>query len=439
MNDPKFFRHPPLILAFGFLMLIVLGTVLLKLPGFTYVPISWRESAFMATSAVTVTGLAVVELSYFTTAGQLTLATLIEAGGLGFMSFAVLGAMALQRRFGMTGQLVAKEAFGGIKLSEINQMTRSVLGMALVAQSIGWALLTFVWTDDYGFSSAAYRALFYTISAFNNAGFAFTGENLIPYVHDTAVILIISLLLIVGGLGFFVIKDILETRRFSGLSVNTKMILIATLCVNLCAFMILWLLERHNPMTLGHLPLTEQLSNAWLQAVTPRTAGFNSVPTEELTDASTMLTMLLMQIGGGSYSTAGGLKIGTIVVLMLATITYLRQRDSVTLMRRTIPERQVKRAMAMLCITMVLIFTGIFVLSMIEKHHNFVDVLFEVVSALSTVGLSRGMTNSLTPLGEAVLMFMMFAGRIGPLSIAYIIALPKATNVKYPETQIHVG
>lgn len=439
MSEPKFFRHPPLILAFGFLMLIVVGTVLLKLPGFTYVAISWREAAFMATSAVTVTGLTVVELSYFTNAGQLTFALLIEAGGLGFMSFAVLGSMVLQRRFGMTGQLVAKEAFGGIKLSEINKMTRSVLSMALVAQSIGWVLLTFVWASDYGLSSAAYRAFFYTISAFNNAGFAFSGENLIPYVHDTAVILIISFLAIVGGLGFFVIKDIIETRRFSALCINTKVILIATLCLNLFAFVIFWLLERHNPMTLGNLPLAEQFSNAWLQAVTPRTAGFNSVPTQELSDSSTLLTMLLMQIGGGSYSTAGGMKIGTIVVLIFATITYLRQRDSVTLMRRTVPDRQVKRAIAMLCITMVLIFTSIFVLTMIEKHHDFVDVLFEVVSALSTVGLSRGMTNSLTPLGEAVLMFMMFAGRIGPLSIAYIIALPKATNVKYPETQIHVG
>ena len=393
----------------------------------------------MATSAVTVTGLTVVELSYFTTAGQLTLATLIEAGGLGFMSFAVLGSMVLQRRFGMTGQLVAKEAFGGIKLSEINQMTRSVLGMALVAQGIGWILLTFVWTSDYGFSSAAYRALFYTISAFNNAGFTFTGESLIPYVHDTAVIMIVSFLIIVGGLGFFVIKDIFETRRFSGLSINTKMILIATLCLNVCAFIIFWLLERNNPMTLAHLPLGEQLSNAWLQAITPRTAGFNSVPTEALGDASTMLTMLLMQIGGGSYSTAGGLKIGTVVVLMLATMTYLRQRESVTLMRRTIPDRQVKRAMAMVCITLVLMFTSIFVLSIVEKHHNFVDVLFEVVSAFSTVGLSRGMTHSLTPLGEAILMFMMFAGRIGPLSMAYVIALPKATNIKYPETQVYVG
>lgn len=432
-------RHPPLVLACGFLLLIIAGTIVLKLPGFTLGTVSWQQAAFMATSAVTVTGLAVVDLGHFTTAGQMTIAVLIEAGGLGFMSFAVLGFMVMQKRLGVNGQMVAKEALGGVKLSEINKMTKAVFLMALIIQSMGWVGLTAAWMSDFGFKKAAYHALFYTISAFNNAGFAFTGDSLMPYVYNIPVILIISFLIIFGGLGFFVIRDVYEKWRWSAFSVNTKMVILATVIIDLVAFAAFFILEHHNLLTLGNLPLSQQLSNAWLQAVTPRTAGFNSVPTEDLTDGSTLITMLLMVIGGGSHSTAGGLKLGTVVVLMLATFTYLKQRSSVTLMKRTIPDRQVKRAIALTVVTIPLIFIGIFVLTLIEQHHRFEDVLFEVISALSTVGLSRGITDTLTPTGEAVLMFMMFAGRIGPLSLAYLIALPKASNVKYPETPIYVG
>lgn len=431
--------HPPLVLASGFLILIVVGTFVLKLPGFTHTPISWLQSAFMATSAVTVTGLTVVELSQFTIAGQITIALLVEAGGLGFMMFAVIAFMALERKMGMFGQLVASEAMGGIKLSDVNKMTRAVILMALTVQACGWLVLFLGWLRDLGFFKAAYYAFFYTISAFNNAGFGLTNANLMPYQHNMIVVLGVSALIIIGGLGFFVVTDIVTARHYRKLKINTRLILLATLIINLGAFVVIWLLERHNVNTLGSLPLQEQFTNAWFQAVTPRTAGFNTVPVDQLTDGTTLLTMCLMFIGGGSFSTASGLKLGTFLVLFFTTLSYLRQRDRVTIMKRAVPERLVKKAIALLCITVTLIILSIFILAVIEEHHEFVDVLFEVVSALSTVGLSRGITGSLTPLGEGVLMFMMFAGRIGPLTIGYMIALPKKTKIQYPESQLDVG
>ncbi|WP_227526141.1 potassium transporter TrkG [Psychrobacter sp. FDAARGOS_221] len=190
---------------------------------------------------------------------------------------------------------------------------------------------------------------------------------------------------------------------------------------------------------MANLSVDDQLIAAWFQAITPRTAGFNTIPIDQLTDASTILTMFLMFIGGGSLSTASGIKIGTFIVLLLTTWAFLRQRDHVVIFERRIPDRLVRKSLAIVSITMMLIFFSVFLLSVVETEHALEDVLFEVVSALSTVGLTRGLTTQLSDTGEVVIMFMMFAGRVGPLTLAYLIATPKQSRVHYPEASVLVG
>lgn len=430
---------PPVILAVGFLLLIVLGACLLKLPISSHAPINWLQAAFTATSAVTVTGLGVVDTAQFTRFGQVIIAILIQLGGLGFMTFAVLAFFSLQRRLGVTSQLIAQEALGQTSFGNIIATAKAVVIIALAVELFGFIALSACFLPMMSWQEALYHGFFYTISAFNNAGFALSGDNLMPYVNHIGINLTITALIIVGGLGFLVIKDIIDKRHWQQLNVNTKLMLSATLTINLLAFAAFWLLESNNPNTLGVMSVGEQAVAAWFQAVTPRTAGFNTLDMSQLTDASTLLTIFLMFIGGGSLSTASGIKLGTFVVLVLTTWAFLRQHPQVTVFERAIPERHVRKSLALISITMMLIFLGIFILSIIESHHDLVDVLFEVVSALSTVGLSRGLTTQLSEAGQVVIMFMMFAGRVGPLTLAYFIAMPKSSRVRYPETSVLIG
>ncbi|WP_227429441.1 TrkH family potassium uptake protein [Psychrobacter sp. I-STPA6b] len=430
---------PPLTLALGFLVLIIIGTCLLKLPICHPTEISWLKATFTATSAVTVTGLSVVDTGSFSRLGQIVIALLIQLGGLGFMTFAVLAFFSLQRRLNITSQMIAREALGGTSFGDIIATAKSVVTIALSVELVGFIALSLAFSSYLPWQEALYHGFFYTISAFNNAGFALDGDSLMPYVSDVQINLIITALIIIGGLGFLVIKDLIDNRSWRKVNVNTKLVLTATILLNFIAFILFWLLEHNNPETLGSLDITGQATAAWFQAITPRTAGFNTLPIDQLTDASTLLTMFLMFIGGGSLSTASGIKLGTFVVLILTTLSFLRQRDYVTCFERRIPERQVHKSLALISITMVLIFLSVFILSVIESKHALEDVLFEVVSALSTVGLSRGLTSNLSPAGEVIIMFMMFAGRVGPLTLAYLIAMPKSTRVRYPETNILIG
>ncbi|UJF24248.1 TrkH family potassium uptake protein [Suttonella sp. R2A3] len=433
------FKHPPLILTVGFLLLIALGAVLLSLPFAAKEDIGATHALFTATSAVTVTGLAVVDTAQFTLFGQIVIMLLIQFGGLGFMTFAVLAMLSLQRQLSMAGQMAAQEAFGQVSLNKITSTAVSVVKIALFFEGLAFVVLSIYWGRELGWVQGMYQGLFYTISAFNNAGFALSADSLMPYVDSVVVNLTITTLIMVGGLGFLVLMDIRAQQRWQRFSVNTKVVLIATVVLNILAFVLLWVLEYDNANTLGGLSVGDQALAAWFQTITPRTAGFNTLNTAELTDGSTFLTIVLMFIGGGSLSTASGLKLGTFVVLLLTTRAYLRQQNQVTVFARSVPERQVKKALAMTIITGIMIMVSVFILLVIEERHSFLDVVFEVVSALSTVGLSRGLTSQLSSLGEWVLMAMMFAGRIGPLTLAYFIALPKKSRVQYAQTSIQVG
>ena len=439
LTAPTLALSPPAVLALGFAALIILGALLLLLPIATTAPLSLLQALFTATSAVTVTGLVLVDTgTHFTVFGQVVIAMLIQAGGLGFMTFAVVAVVSLGAKIGLAQQKIAQEAMNQTSLAQVAQTAKAVLLYSLVIELIGVVLLTLVWFSELGFASALYHALFYTISAFNNAGFALNSASLMPYAGSVSVNLIITSLFIVGGIGFTVLIDLKKQQRWRLLSVNTRIVLLSTLIINVIAFLLLWLLEANNPATLANLSLTDQALAAWFQAVTPRTAGFNTLDYSQMTDASNVLTLLLMFIGGGSLSTASGIKLGTFVILMMATYAFLRRRDDVTLLRRTIPNAQVLKALALTFVSMALVFIAIFVLTALEKA-PFLDIAFEAVSALSTVGLSRGLTGNLSVPGQCVIIFLMIAGRLGPLTLAYFLATPKRRKTRYADTKIQVG
>lgn len=430
---------PPVILAAGVAGLIMLGTLLLKLPFATVEPITWLESLFTATSAATVTGLVVVDTgATFTPFGLTILTLLIQAGGLGFMTFAVLAAISLGGQVGLKQQMLAKEAMQQTSLASIKKTAKAVITLALLAEAIAVVVMTLYWVADKGLLTAFFEAVFYAVSAFNSAGFVLTPNGLEDLQQQRTITLLVSVLFVVGGLGFSVINNIYEQRRWYKFSVYTKAILLATLFINVVAVGVLWLLEASNPATLGQMSVLDQAVNAWFQAVTPRSAGFNTVDTSAMTEASAVFTLLLMFIGGGSMSTAGGIKLGTFIILLLATYAFLRRRDAVTLYDRTIPQDLVMKALAVTIVYLGLIFFGIFAL-MILNSLPFIDIAFEVLSASATVGLSRGITAEVSPVSQLILVFLMFAGRLGPLTLGYFVATPKKRHVRYPTTDIQVG
>ncbi|MBE2896868.1 Ktr system potassium transporter B [Pasteurellaceae bacterium HPA106] len=430
---------PLRLLILGFFCFIFIGGCLLKLPFAYNGDLTWLSAFFTATSAVTVTGLAVTDTTHYTLFGQIVIMLLIQTGGLGFMTLAIAAMMSIGIRISSGSQQVAHEALGIVPMHLIGSTARLVIIFALLFEFIAVLILTWHWHSHIGLSRALYEAIFYAISAFNNAGFALNSDSLMPFVDDITVNFTITALIILGGLGFTVLIDITQNRRWSKFNLNTRLILITTLLLNIGAFLFFFFMETDNPNTLANAGLQEQLLASWFQAVTPRTAGFNSIDISQMTDASTMVMMFLMFIGGGSLSTASGIKIGTLVVLMVATLSYIKRKDSVTIFRYTISSEQIQRAIALFCISLSLILVSLIILLMIEHKHPFLDIVFEVVSALGTVGVSRGLTGDLTPLGQFVIMIMMFVGRLGPLTVAYVIALPVRSKVRYPAATIHIG
>jgi trk system potassium uptake protein TrkH len=249
----------------------------------------------------------------------------------------------------------------------------------------------------------------------------------------------ISMLYIIGGIGFLVLMDVRQHKRWRKLSTNSKLILSTIAALNLSAFILIWILEASNPQTLALMSVGDQAVNAWFHATVPRSSGFNSLPMDQLTNASTLVTMFLMFIGGGSLSTAGGIKVGTFIIVVISVISFLRREDEIRLFKHSIPEKTTFKALAVVCITALLIATGFMSLLILEPDQDFLDLLFETVSAACTVGLSRGVTSELQPASLLILMLLMFAGRLGPLTLAYFIATPKKSRLKHPPSEIQVG
>lgn len=431
---------PPTLLALGFLSFIIIGSLLLKLPFAHRGDLSWMNAIFTATSAVTITGLSVVNVGEaYTVFGKVIIMILLQCGGLGFMTFAILAALSLSHKLGLKQQVMAQEVIGQTSLNKVSFTIKGVLLYSLFFEAIGTTILTIAWMQDYNFLQAFFYAAFYSISAFNNGGFSLFPNSLMSFSDQYFITFTISMLYIIGGMGFVILMDVRKAKCWSKLSANSKLILTSITCINIIAFILIWLLEASNPLTLAPMSLGDQAINAWFQATVPRSSGFNSLNLSDMTEASALVTMLLMFIGGGSLSTAGGIKVGTFVIVILSVITFLRRSPELRVFNRAVPRHTSFKALAVVFITVSLIFLGLFTLLILEPQQKFIDLLFEAVSAACTVGLSRGITEELRPASLFILMLLMFAGRLGPLTLAYLIATPQKSRIQHPQTDIQIG
>ncbi|GAF11153.1 potassium uptake protein, integral membrane component, KtrB [Bacillus sp. JCM 19045] len=311
-------------------------------------------------------------------------------------------------------------------------LVKLILLFAFSVELVAVGFLAIRWVPEYGWFQGLFTSAFHSISAFNNAGLSLWSNNLSGYVGDPLVNLIITFLIISGGIGFVVIADILHKKSFRRLQLHTKLMLIGTFVVNVVAMVLIFTLEYANPNTLGALSGMEKVWAAYFQAVTPRTAGFNTLDYGAMTDGSITLTMVLMFIGAGSASTGSGIKLTTFLVILIAMITYLRGRKEAVVFKETISSTIIHRSLAITAISTLSV-GGCFFLLTITESTPFVETLFEAVSAFGTVGLSMGITAELSSIGKIIIMILMFIGRVGPVTLAFALQKRKAETSATPK------
>lgn len=431
---------PPLVLALLYFTAAAAGTVLLKLPISLLQPITWGDAVFTAVSAITVTGLGVVDTgSHFSAFGEGVIAALIQLGGLGLMIFAVLILAALGLPLGMPTRTYLREDLSRISFTDLKVLLRRTLKLVLICEGAGAVALTVVFAADFGLAEAAWHAAFHAISAFNNAGFSTLPNGLVPYALNPIVNLSIPALFIIGGLGYVVLAELLQKRRWRAFSLHSKLMLTGTAALIVLSVVGFAALEWTNPRTLGAYdnPVAK-IVVSWFQGVTTRTAGFNTTDIGGIDQPTAVMFIALMLVGGGPASTAGGIKVTTLFVMILATIAFFRRRTELHAFGRSIPLPEVLQVAALISISLLVVFTGVFLVT-INHPAPFLDVAFEVASAFGTVGLSRGATDDLDGFGRAVIVALMFIGRVGPLTLGFFLATRSAPRVRYPAGRIYLG
>lgn len=436
------------IIALVFAAIILCGALLLTLPIASRDGVScgFRPALFTATSATCVTGLVLYDtFTQWSGFGQLVIITLIEIGGLGFMSAATLFVFFLHKRIGLKQRLVMAQALSVTDMEGVVRLQKMVLTGSLSIEAIGAVILTLRFWPEYGFAQALKWGLFHSISAFCNAGFDIfgcitPGASLLEFNSDPVVLLTLGALVVVGGLGFLVWEDIAANRSFRKFSVYTKLVLLTTAALLLTGWVLTCVLEWNNPGTLGNMSTGDKLLNGLFQSITLRTAGFAAIDQALLTQAGKAVSMVLMLIGGSSGSTAGGLKTVTFIVLMLFIGARSRGRSTVTVFRRTIPGGQVMDAMTIAFIMIVLsVFGGIFISA--TSPIGFTDALYEAISALATVGLTAGVTTSLSIPAQFLIILYMYFGRVGVLTISlgFLMGDRAEERFRYAQTNLLIG
>ncbi|MGE7675886.1 TrkH family potassium uptake protein [Lysinibacillus sp. NPDC094403] len=445
MKTVKNKLNPPKILVLGFATIILIGTFLLTLPIATEngEGLSFLDALFTATSATCVTGLIVVDTGdTFSIFGELVILFLIQIGGLGFMTFATLFFLLLGKKISLKERLLLKEAFNNITMAGLVRLVRRILLFTALIELIGGLILSIRFSFDMPVSKAIYFGFFHSISNFNNAGFDLMGgfNGLTKYVDDPFIVLTICALITIGGLGFIVINELYEYRETKRLSVHSKIVLTTTLILTVGSTLLIFLFEYGNSKTLGPLSEWGKILGSLYQAVTPRTAGSNTLPIGDLAQSTLFLIILLMFIGAGSGSTAGGIKITTFALLVATMWSQIRGKEDVVLFRRRIVNETILKALTVTMCGMMIVILVTFVLSITEQGHSFMMYLFEATSAFGTVGLSMGLTPELSPGGRLVIILTMFAGRLGPLTIAFAITKRRKSEAfRHPKGNIMIG
>ncbi|NWL88793.1 Trk family potassium uptake protein [Paenibacillus sp. 79R4] len=441
----KWFRFsPPQILVLGFAAIILVGALLLMLPisSTTGESLPFVDALFTATSATCVTGLIVVDTgTYYSTFGQVVIMLLIQTGGLGFMTVATLFSLVFKRRISLKDRLLLQEAMNQNTMEGIVRLIRKVLIYSLVIESSAALIYTIRWSFDMPFGRALYFGIFHGVSMFNNAGFDLFGhyQSLTRYVGDPIVNLVTMFLIVSGGLGFIVLSDLVDFRKHRKLSLHSKVVLTMTASLILIGALVIYVFEFTNPGTFSSLSWGEKIWASFFQSVSPRTAGANTVDLGLLRQATQFFMVILMFIGASPSSTGGGIKTTTFMILVGAVISMIRGRSDLVLFRYRLTQDRIFKAVTLTMLSLFLVIAVSMVLSTTESA-SFLSILFETTSAFGTVGLTVGLTGKLTVIGKFIISFTMFAGRLGPLTMAYALGPKKGKELyRHPEGKIIIG
>jgi potassium uptake TrkH family protein len=437
--------NPSKAVVLGFAIAILTGALLLMLPISAEGPggSSFRVAIFTSTSAICVTGLSVVDTAtYFTPFGQGVIMLLIQIGGLGIMTGASLLFLAVSRRIGLRARMITQTERNALNLGDLRKVLIGVVSFSFLAEAVFTLILAFkFWSEGgVGFGTALWRGAFHAVAAFNNAGFSLFSDSLMGYVTDPTVSLTIAFAIIVGGLGFPVWLDLRRRRKTpSRWSLHTKLMLVATLALVVGGWIVLTAIEWGNDGTMGPLSVPGKLLAGFFASVTPRTAGFNTIDYGDMHAEGLLITEMLMFVGGGSGSTAGGIKVTTFALLAMVAIAEVRGRRDVTAFRRRVPNNAQRQALTIAFAAVNAVVLGALGL-MVTSSFGFTETLFEAISAFATVGLSTGITPHLSSAGDAILIGLMYLGRVGPLTLAVALILREHDQrFRYPEERPLVG
>lgn len=432
----------PLIMAYGFGGMILVGMVLLLLPVSTVSGQSpgFLTALFTATSAVTVTGLIVVDTgSYWSPFGQAVILVLIQLGGLGFMTSSTLLFLLLGRRVTLRERILIGRAMGGEPSpGGVVRLVRRIVLLTLAIEVAGAVYLTWrfsaqTWPRDL------WQGVFHAVSAFNNAGFSLSQDSFVGYQRDVSTLLAMAILIILGSISYTLLADVARFRRFRRLTVDSRIVLVATGVLLAGGTLFILAAEAANPATLGSLSWPHKVVNAFFHAVMPRTAGFNSLSVAGMLGPTLFFTMILMFVGAASGSTGGGIKVNTVGLLLAAAVSTLRGRPRPEAFGRELMEEQLHRALLLVALGLGMIFVIAFALSLVDGH-DFVPQFFEAFSAFGTVGLSLGITPTLSALGKLLIIVTMFVGRLGPLTLALSLTQRhQVVRYRYAQEAIKIG
>ena len=447
------------ILLISLVAVILIGTLLLTLPICNKRPIKTIDSLFVSTSAVCVTGLTtVVPIEQFSIIGQMVLLALIQIGGIGFMTLIAIVLITIGKKLNLSDKLIIKESLNQDSFKGLIKLIKKICIYTFVIEIIGACILAIRFIPDFGIKRGIWFSIFHSISAFCNAGFDLMGTNsIIQYSGDWIVCGTIMLLIIIGGLGFTVWDDIIESikkkKKLRHLTVHTKLVLLMTVILLISGTILTLVFEKDNLQTMGADTLGTKILKSAFQSTTLRTAGFFTMPQNELTSVSKFMAMCYMFVGGSPASTAGGIKTVTLGVIVLLIINYIKGKQDANIFNTRISQGGINRAVIVFAISVFIIIIAMSLLLIsedlaTENYRNevvssylnlsFIDIAFEVISAFATVGLTMGITTKLTLAGRLIIIALMIIGRLGPITIS-IALFKKHKEVKQPKAQFPYG
>ncbi|MBN1493988.1 MAG: hypothetical protein JW938_07565 [Candidatus Omnitrophica bacterium] len=459
IKKKNIFNHKPEALIFySFVTAAFLGALLLQLPfAATTKPLSFIDALFMATSAVCVTGLSLIDIGTdLTLFGQIVILFLIQLGGLGIMTFSMLFLIFVGKKIAIAHQLCIPDLSQEISIKNFKYAIVSIVALTATIELIGAVLLYFPFRERHSGLFAMYNALFHSISSYCNAGFSLYADSFMGFSAHPYVMSVVMVLIVFGGLGFIVLYELLKVcfrkRRHenkTGISLHTKIALTGSFLFICLGAILIWCLEHRGIMQ--DMPLGHQIFNSLFLSITSRTAGFNTLDTSLLSNPTLLLLLLFMFVGGCPGSTAGGVKIHTFFSLIALTKNKLQGLSMVSLFKRKIPDVVIDRALTIFISSMLIVFGAVFLLQLVEnvtvshflvqERKAFLDTLFEAVSAFGTVGLTTGTTNHLSYLGKIIIILLMFVGRIGPLTLGIALQMQQKKKLIYefPQEEIIVS